>query len=98
MGITVGAALTSTTLTDSPSGSIGYGTSVVLTATVTDVSATASPTGTVTFLDGSAILGHGTVNAAGVATTSAVLPVGNPDPLSAVFAGSTNSVAARRPR
>ena len=61
---------TTTTLTASPNPS-AYGQSVTLTATITSTSgAPAGPTGTVTFKDGTANLGSGTLNAAGVATLS----------------------------
>jgi hypothetical protein len=45
---------------------------LTLTATVTPVSGTTVPTGTVTFLNGSTSLGTGTLNAGGVATLSGV--------------------------
>jgi hypothetical protein len=47
---------------------IGVGSPTTLTATLTSSSGT--PTGTVTFLDGTKILGTGTLNASGVATLS----------------------------
>ena len=53
-----------TTLASSPATSGSYGTSVIFTATV----AGTTPTGTVTFTDGSATLGAGTLNGSGQAT------------------------------
>lgn len=61
-------------LTSSPNPS-NYGRAVTLTATVT--SAGPAPTGTVSFKNGSASLGSGTLNASGVATlATAKIPVG----------------------
>ncbi|MES2390706.1 MAG: Ig-like domain repeat protein [Acidobacteriota bacterium] len=67
-------ATTSTALTSSVT-TAPVGTSVVLTATVT--SNVGSPTGTVTFLDGSSAIGTGTLNGSGAATlTISTLAVG----------------------
>jgi hypothetical protein len=67
-----------------------FGQSETLTATVTSPAGT--PTGTVTFFDGSTALGSVTVNAAGQATLTVSLGVGN-HMLTASFAG-TNDFAA----
>jgi len=65
---------TTTTISSSLNPS-NYGQAVTLTAGVT--SAGPTPTGTVTFKNGSASLGNGTLNTSGVATlTTAKLPVG----------------------
>jgi hypothetical protein len=65
---------TTTTLNSSLNPS-NYGQAVTLTAKVT--SAGPAPTGTVTFKNGSATLGNGTLNASGVATwTTPKIPVG----------------------
>lgn len=54
-----------------------YGQSVTLTATVTST-APSTPTGTVTFKNGTAFIGSATLNASGVATlTKANLPAGS---------------------
>ncbi len=60
-------AATSVALTAAPANTSVYGTSITFTATVTG-SATATPTGTVKFSDGSTQLGTGTLSSAGVAT------------------------------
>ena len=66
---------TTTTLSSSLNPS-NYGQAVTLTARVT--SAGPAPTGTVTFKNGSASLGTGTLNASGLATlTNAKFPVGS---------------------
>jgi arabinogalactan endo-1,4-beta-galactosidase len=84
------SAATSTALTAS-SATINPGQSVTLTATVTSTAGT--PTGTVTFLNGSAQLGTGTLNASGVATYSGTLSPGV-NSLSADYAGTTAFAAS----
>ena len=90
------AAKTSTTLSTSTATAV-FGQRVTLTATVT--SAAGVPTGTVTFRDGTTVLGTAPVNAAGQATLAVSLGVGN-HALTASFAGtggfadSTSAVAA----
>ena|SRR5271157_189108 len=85
---------TTTTLSSSLNPS-NYGQAVNLTATVT--SAGPTPTGTVTFKNGSVILGSGTLNAGGVATlTTAKIAVGA-NTLTATYNGDAsngNSVSA----
>ena len=85
--LAITAASTTTALTTSASP-IYYGTSVTFTATVS--SATGVPSGTVTFLSGSTVLGTSAINSSGVAafTTSALLP-GNLT-ITANYGGSTN--------
>src|SRR5262249_20509331 len=78
------AAKTSTTLTTSIATAV-FGQQVTLTATVT--SAAGVPTGTVTFLDGTTVLGTAQVNAAGQATLAVSLDVGS-HALTASFAGT----------
>src|SRR5262249_4560316 len=74
-----------------------FGQAETLTATV--VAPAGVPTGTVTFLDGTTVLGMATLNAAGQATLPVSLGVGNHQ-LTAVyggaaaFAGSTSAAAA----
>jgi Bacterial Ig-like domain (group 3) len=78
-------------LTASPSPA-KYGSSVTLTAKVSSTSAT--PTGTVTFLDGDATLGTGTIDATGAATfTTTKFAVGTRN-LTAKFSGDTFHAAA----
>jgi len=83
-------AASTTALAASPT-TITVGASVTFTATVTGPSGnTTVPTGTVTFMDGATALGHGTLNASGVATyTTTALPIGS-DSITAVYAGDAN--------
>lgn len=79
-------ASTSTSLTSSAT-TVNPGQSVTFTATVTSASAT--PSGTVNFLNGSSQLGSGTLNASGVATfTGTVSPGANS--ITADYAGNTD--------
>ena len=77
--VKVSQASTTTTLTVSPTSSV-FGESVTLTATIAAVSPGAgTPTGTVTFFNGTTSLGTGTLNSSGVATLALTsLPVGAP--------------------
>src|SRR5262249_38229733 len=85
--LTITQANSTTTVSSSSSTSV-YGQSVTFTATVTSGSGT--PTGTVTFLDGSTILGTGTLDATGKATfTTSGLAVANHS-ITAVYGGSSN--------
>jgi hypothetical protein len=87
----VNQAASSTSLVTSVTPST-FGQSVTLTATV--ASGVGTPTGTVTFIDGAANLGSGTVNAGGQATcTYSALTVGTHS-LTAVYSGDTNFVAS----
>ena len=88
---TAAATPPATTMTLSPSTtSIASGQSVTLTATVAATSGSAVPTGTVTFLDGTATLGSGTLNSSGMATyTTSALGAGS-HLLSASYAGNTS--------
>jgi len=83
-------ANTTTSLTSSVNPSV-YGQAVSFTATVTANSPGArTPTGTVTFKDGSTTLGTGTLNAGGVATFSAgALSVASHS-ITSVYGGDTN--------
>jgi hypothetical protein len=79
---------TTTTLSSSPNPST-YGQPVTLTATVT--SAGPAPTGTVTFRNGSVILGSRTLNAGGIAAlTTTKIPVGT-DALTATYNGDASN-------
>ncbi|MGC9293361.1 MAG: Ig-like domain repeat protein [Acidobacteriaceae bacterium] len=64
-----------------------YGQSVTFTATVTGPGIT--PTGTVTFYDGSSAIGTGTVNASGTATFSTAALAGGPHSITAQYGGNT---------
>ncbi len=84
----VGKAVGADTLTVS-STTPTYGQSITLTDTIPSLNGI-SPTGTVTFYNGSTVIGSGTVNASGVATlATGSLPVG-PDSITAVYAGDAN--------
>jgi hypothetical protein len=81
---------TTTTVSSSVNPS-SYGQFVTFTATVTAASDGATPTGTVTFLDGGTALGTGTLDAAGHATfTTAALAVGTHS-ITASYGGDANS-------
>jgi Bacterial Ig-like domain (group 3)/Beta-propeller repeat len=70
-----------------------FGQSVTLTATVKATSGTTAPTGYVTFMDGSFVLGAGSVNSSGVATcSSSALSVGG-HTITAVYAGDSTFAA-----
>ena len=77
-------AKTTTTLSTSSATAV-FGQPVTLTATV--ISTAGVPTGTVTFRDGTTVLGTATVNAAGQATLAVSLGVGS-HALTASFAGT----------
>ena len=65
--VTASPPVATISLGSSPNPSV-YGGQVLLSAVVSPVSGTITPTGTVTFRDGSTNLGSSTLNAAGVAT------------------------------
>jgi hypothetical protein len=84
---TVNRAATSSTVVSSVNPSL-FGQPVTLTATVT--SSAGTPTGAVTFKDGSTALGTGTLNASGIATfTTSTLAVGGHS-ITAEYGGDTN--------
>ena len=89
---TVNKASTSIAVMSSATSSV-YGNSVTFTATVTPA-AGGPPTGTVTFKDGAATLGTGTLNGAnpGVATfaTTTLNVLGSPHAITAVYGGDSN--------
>ncbi len=80
--------LATTTTTLSPVSATTYGTSVTLSATVTS-SASGTPTGAVTFLDGTKTLGTGTLNSSAVATFTTSLLAGGSHSLTASYGGDT---------
>jgi hypothetical protein len=89
-------ANTTTALGSAPNPSIA-GASVTFTATVTS-SFAGTPTGTVTFLDGSTTIGSGAVNSSGIATYSTTALAAGTHSMTAVYsgdiqyAGSTSTV------
>jgi hypothetical protein len=91
---TVNQASTTTRLASSRNPSV-YGQAVTFTATVTAVSPGAgTPTGTVTFKDGTTVLATATLDAGGRATFStSALGVGNHS-ITAVYGGNTNYMAS----
>jgi hypothetical protein len=93
IALTVTGATTTTTALSSSASSIPSGASVTFTATVTG----ASPTGTVTFKNGTTILGTGTLSA-GVATltTTALVTIGT-DSITAVYSGDANNLPSTSP-
>ncbi len=78
---------TTTTLTANPNPATS-GTAVMLTATVAGPAGAATPTGTVTFLDGAAALGTGTL-VSGVATFSVSTLLVTTHSLTASYGGTT---------
>ena len=87
---TVGLGATNAVVASSSSSSV-YGHSVIFTANISaDLPGVGTPTGTVTFIDGSSILGTGTLNSSGVATfTSSALGVGS-HTITVSFGGDTD--------
>jgi hypothetical protein len=88
--LTVNGAATTTTL--SGPGSAAYGTNVTLTATVTSTAGT--PTGTVTFYNGTVALGTGTLNASGVATVGTTALAKGSDSVNASYTALGNFAAS----
>lgn len=80
---------TTTSLTVSPAGAAAYGQLVVLTATVTP----AGGTGKVTFYDGAAVVGIGTLSGTTATATTILLPTGTRT-LRAFYAGDVNFSAS----
>jgi len=81
---------TATTLTSSLNPSAA-GQAVTLTATVTAISGT--PTGTVTFYDGTAVLGTGSLSSGKATYTTSSLPVGS-NSITAVYSGTSSFVGS----
>ncbi len=87
--VTVSQASTTTSLSAS-SQNVIQGTSVTFTATVAGASVVGTPTGCVSFMNGSAALGSGALNSSGVATfTTSSLAVGSAS-ITAVYAGDSS--------
>ena len=86
--VTVAKASTTTTVTFSPAAP-AFGQSVTLTATIASPGA-GTPTGTVTFFNGTTSLGTGTLNSSGVATLAVTsLPVAA-NSITATYGGDTD--------
>jgi Bacterial Ig-like domain (group 3)/MBG domain (YGX type)/Beta-propeller repeat len=92
--LTVTPATASTTALTVSASTVVVGASVTFTATVTAASGTPTPTGVVTFKDGTTALGTGTLNATEVATfASTTLAVGSHS-VTASYAGDTSNAAS----
>lgn len=89
---TIDKASTSTTLTSSENPST-HGTSVTFTATV-KAGTGPTPTGSVTFKDGSTTLGTGAVNGSGVATFSTSALAAGTHSITAAYGGSSNDATS----
>jgi hypothetical protein len=84
--LTINGAATTTAL--SGPGTAVYGANVTFTATVSSTAGT--PTGTVTFYNGSAVLGTGTLNGSGVAILGTTALAGGSDSVTASYAALGN--------
>jgi hypothetical protein len=90
VSLTVNKAATTATLTAAAS-SVYSGGAVSFTATISFVPGAAAPTGSVTFNNGSTVLGTATLNGIGVATlTTTNLTAPGAQSVTAVYAGDTN--------
>jgi hypothetical protein len=78
---------TQTTLSSSLNPSPTVGTPVTFTATVTPLSGGGTPTGTITFKDGTTTIGSSSVNAGGVATLSTSALTAGTHSMTAVYGG-----------
>jgi hypothetical protein len=89
--LTITAAGSATSVVSSPSPAC-FGDSVTFTATVTDNSPASSgtPPGTVTFKDGAATLGTGTLNGSGTATLATSSLTAGSHTITAVYGGDGN--------
>ncbi len=94
---TVTQAATKTTVASSSSGSVAFGASVTLTATIAVQSPGAgTPTGTVTFFNGSTSLGNGTVSSGTATLATSSLPIGT-NSITAQYTGSPNFASSTSP-
>ena len=89
---TVAKSATATSLATS-NASVFAGVSLTFTSVVSR-SDGIIPTGTVTFLDGAATIGTGTLNAAGTATLTTSSLAGGSHTISAVYAGDANNLTS----
>ncbi|MCU1323157.1 MAG: repeat containing protein [Acidobacteriaceae bacterium] len=90
---TVAQASTLTTVPTSSNPSVTVGTTITFSSTVTSIGGPL-PTGSVTFKDGATILGAGNLDPAGNATFSTSTLAPGSHPITATYAGDTNSVAS----
>jgi len=79
---------TTTTLTKNTTAPVKYGQSVTFTATMVGAIPGGTPTGTVTFEDGTTVLGTGTASG-GIATFTTTLPLGS-NSVKAIYGGDAN--------
>ena len=90
VSVTVSSQATTTSLTATPNP-VTTGQATTLTATVQGPGA---PYGLVSFLNGSTLLGTGTLNSSGVATLTTTLPAAGTFSLTAQYAGDANLLAS----
>ncbi len=88
--VNAGPLATTTALGVSPGTTVGYGTGVTLTGTI---SGGASPSGSITFRDGGAVIGSGAVASAAGALSTNTLAVGGHS-LTASYSGDANNTAS----
>ena len=100
VGVLLNASLTATAtaLTSSPNPS-KFGQTVTLTATVTDLPGfdKGTPTGTVSFFDGTTKIGTSNVNTSGVATLTITTLLVATHSITATYSGDTNFVTSTSP-
>ncbi len=84
---------TRTTLTVAPA-SASTGTAVTFTATVTETGGSAVPGGTVKFMNGSTVLGSGTLNGSGVASFSSSTLAAGSYSVTAAYQGDSSNAAS----
>ena len=95
VSVQVNAALAATTTTLMSSAStVTAGQSVTFTATVAPQSGSGTPTGIVNFLDGTTMVGSGTLNGSGVATFSTSSLASGTHSVTAAYQGDTNFAAS----
>jgi hypothetical protein len=90
---TVNPTTSTTTLAALPTSAV-YGASITLTATVTPGTGTAIPTSSVTFMEGTTVLGTSSVNTSGVATFVVSLPIVATHTYTAAYSGDSNYSAS----
>jgi hypothetical protein len=87
--LTISKARTSTALTVSQPGPIIYGQTVTLTVTVSNTDSSVVPTGVVTFLSGTTVLGRVALSGGVASLTTTKIP-GGTDTLTASYGGTAN--------
>jgi hypothetical protein len=100
LGVLLNTSLTptATALTSSPNPS-KFGQTVTLTATVTDLPGfdKGTPTGTVSFFDGTTKIGTSSLNSSGVATLPVTTLAVGTDSITATYSGDTNFATSTSP-